>query len=139
MKPSGLGTCIVLLPEDSLGEEHLTLVYCGDAEPQRDMHFVLADTTQRLAVLHQPFEAWVTGTANYGDNGEVEVYTIGSPILESMRYLVAQYAISQWGFSPHITKVRDRMVGQIIRFNRIGLWVNGEHTNYQLGTGQRRA
>lgn len=135
----GLGTAIMLLPEDSTGDEHLTLVYCGDGSPSRNMHFVLADLTQRLAVLHQPIEAWITSVAKFDVDGGTEVYIIGSPLIEAMRFLVAQYAISQWGFSPHIAKVKERAVDSMIRFNRIGLWVDGEHTNYRLGSGARCA
>ncbi len=129
---------IALIPDDAVGDEHLTLVYVdGDAAEQvaGELHTVTAS----IARMQQPFTADVVDHANFGMNGEDKVAVLQSPEAEALRFLVAHFSSSQWGFRPHITLVQPRPIGSRVRFNRVGTWIDEEQTNWRLGAGTRSA
>ena len=129
---------IALIPADAVGDEHLTLVYLT-AEQAEQCAWELHETTASISRMQVPFIADVVAHADFGMDGEDTVAVLQSPEAESLRYLVAQYSASQWGFRPHVTLVQPRPVGSRIRFNRVGTWIGEEHTNWRLGAGTRCA
>lgn len=129
---------IALIPADAVGEEHLSLVYV-DAESAEQCQWELLEITARMARLTPPFIADVVEHADYGMDGESKVAVLLCPEAEHLRYLVAEYSASQWGFRPHVTMTQPRPVGSRIRFNRVGTWIGEEHTNWRLGAGTRCA
>jgi hypothetical protein len=129
---------IALIPEDAAGDEHLSLVYV-DAESAEQCQWELYDLTAAMARLTPPFFADVVEHADFGTDSDEKVAVLLCPEAEHLRYLVAQYSASQWGFRPHVSLVQSRPVGSRIRFNRIGTWIGDEHTNWRLGAGTRCA
>lgn len=131
------GVIIALLPSDGVDDEHMTLVYAGDTDrlvsaPVNVMH----ETCNRLSAIFQPFPAWVTGHEVFGDDEPVEVATIDSPMIWTMRHCVEAFHNSQFGLRPHITAVGSnqlRPVGSTLWIDRIALWYGEHRVEFRLG------
>lgn len=129
------GVIIALLPSDSTGEEHMSLVYAGDTNTHVSAPVnVMDETCSRLALIFQPFPAYVTGHEKFGDDA-VEVATIDSPMIWALRHCVEHFQNSQYGLRPHITAVGNQLrpVGAQLWIDRIACWYGEHRAEYRLG------
>lgn len=136
MNEHALPVIIVLIPRDARGDEHMTLVTAGEigstiSAPRSTM----AEVSNRLAMMFNPFGAAVIGNEMFGDRADTPVATLASPMLDTMRHCVEHFHNSQWGFRPHITKVGPtvRPVGSTVWFNRVALWYGQDQESWVLG------
>lgn len=131
------GVIIALLPSDGVGEEHMTLVYAGETDKLVSAPFsMMRETCNRLSTIFQPFPTWVTGHEIFGDDEQVEVATIDSPMIWSLRHCVEMFHNSKHGLRPHITAVPGhslRAVGSAVWMDRIALWYGEQREEFRLG------
>lgn len=131
------GVIIALLPSDGIDDEHMTLVYAGETDKLVSAPVsVMNEACSRMATLIQPFPAYVTGHDIFGDDEPVEVATIDSPMIWTMRHCVEHFHNSQFGLRPHITKMPGhplRAPGSVLWMNRVALWYGEHREEFRLG------
>lgn len=131
------GVIIALLPEDGVGEEHMTLVYAGNTDRLVSVpESMMRETCARLAKLFLPPTAIVLDHTVFGPEGEqVNVALIDGPMLHQLRACVEFMHNSEYGLRPHITAVNGvlRPIGSPIRFNRIASWYGEERHEFFFG------
>lgn len=100
---------IALLPNTSdwcqTNLPHLTLVYGGLLESLTPSAFnEIAKDAAMLAMISSPVVLRVTGRRRFGDDGEVDVFTLQStPELLALRRAVESWNKSDYPFNPHVT------------------------------------
>jgi hypothetical protein len=126
-----------LLPELSSGEVHSTLAYLGKVGENAPPEMALAPVAQMLARFTMPPYGYVMKHDLFGDE-MVEVAVLESPLLRSLYGCIEQWANSEWGYSPHISKQDGETlpaVGSVVMFDRIALWYGERRWAWRFGTG----
>lgn len=110
-----------LVPEDAYQDEHLTLVWCGDAAADADDDEEM-EYEATLASLSCPVDGWVFKESFFGAACDIVVAEVALPhSVHLMRHRLAVYDQSDYGWQPHVTVVGDRdfSVGEHIKFVRV--------------------
>lgn len=133
---------IALLPRTSdwchIDLPHLTLVYGGLMKDQKSSAFnEIAKDAAMLSMLSSSISLRVTGKKNFGDSGEVDVFTLqASTELLAMRRAVESWDKSEFSFNPHVTigpvGTYVEVMPTYINFDRIMVGWGSERMDFWL-------
>ena len=133
-------TCVMLIPRDARGDEHVTvadLFQPGSVKGTQIERYV-----KNVARWSLGFFSRVTEHATFGHANEtVRVARLDVAPFYVVRHMCEWLDKGDWIYKPHITEVGGvlRPVGEFVYFDRLGLWLNDEVTNWRLGTGEQVA
>lgn len=129
---------VMAIPRDARGDEHCTVAYLyqgGSVLGTNVERYV-----QQLARWVLPFISRVTehDTFGGGSHDQVRVARLDVSPFYTVRHMLERFDKGGFIYKPHITEVNGvlRSVGDLIVFDRIGIWLNDEMTNWRLGSGQ---
>lgn len=126
---------VALIPRGASGEVHSTLCYF----PMSVMAF-MRQTIPRMAWLWQPVIASVSDHGKLGpDEDRVDVAFLQSPLLESMYECLAVFSVSEYNYTPHMTKQPGHVlppIGALVQLDRIAIWDGDKRESWRLGSGE---